>query len=472
MGEPDAPVPDIAASDPEISSDGLAYTVKIRDGVRWDVPAGRQLTAPDVVRGQAAVLPGRAVTRAALIPGHAQGDGAVLHRSGAPTPGRAGSGLPGRDGAAGRPRRQRQYGDLPSAARSNDFLSLLTLPAASPVPTEVLRAEQTPGILTPFASDGPNRIVERTPGGCCACAATPSGTSGRPVRTAFVDGVEIDVDVSADEAQARLRSGEADLAWGSELARGDAISLRAGRSRRALQDRGARVVLVFNLRHPGPLLDVRSGARSSTARTRRRSHGRSAQRNSAPRGTGAGGALGAGPYAVHPGVSAPRPVRDEGVGRWPGPVPASARRRRLRGLRLSVVPVGPDALEEAGAEGYSTRAPRCAGPAAGSTAAGVTLAPLPVRHDVVAIVAGRETAPDWDLAGVVVARHGPATAPARCRAVAVAGGVNDLGGYQSGPSPGHHRRRCCNRRAGREGPLGRAGQFASCARRPGCRTRG
>ncbi|MGZ4617780.1 MAG: hypothetical protein ACXV3F_03445, partial [Frankiaceae bacterium] len=46
VGEPDAPVPDIAASDPEISSDGLAYTFKIRDGVRWDVPVGRQLTAP------------------------------------------------------------------------------------------------------------------------------------------------------------------------------------------------------------------------------------------------------------------------------------------------------------------------------------------------------------------------------------------------------------------------------------------
>ncbi|MGZ4620308.1 MAG: hypothetical protein ACXV3F_16760, partial [Frankiaceae bacterium] len=39
VGPPDKPVPDIAASEPEISSDQLAYTFKIRDSVRWDVPA-------------------------------------------------------------------------------------------------------------------------------------------------------------------------------------------------------------------------------------------------------------------------------------------------------------------------------------------------------------------------------------------------------------------------------------------------
>ena len=355
VGEPDAPVPDIAASDPEISSDGLAYTFKIRDGVRWDVPVGRQLTAPDVVRGFKRLCYPGALSPAlpyflGTLKGMAQfciglarqprGERAAAYLEGTALPG--------------------VHADSDNTvtfhlqARSNDFLSLLTLPAASPVPTEVLRDEQTPGTLTPFASDGPYRIVEWTPGRVLRLRRNPEWTPQvDPVRTAFVDGVEIDVGVSADAAQARLRSGEADLAWGSELARGDAISLTRGKSPQArIEDRGAQVVLVFNLRHPGPLLDVRV----------RRALQYCADKAAIARALGAA-QLGrpAAPALAAPSAQVLTPStlgyqpRDPYATKGSAGDPGRCRRQLAAagyvGLRLSVVPVVPDALDEAGAAG-------------------------------------------------------------------------------------------------------------------------
>src|SRR4051794_22485053 len=43
--------PDIATGDPQISSDGLTYTIKLKTGVFWNTTPKRQVTAADVVRG-------------------------------------------------------------------------------------------------------------------------------------------------------------------------------------------------------------------------------------------------------------------------------------------------------------------------------------------------------------------------------------------------------------------------------------
>ena len=44
-------VPDIATDAPEVSEDGLTYTIQLRDGVMWNTTPARQVTAEDAVRG-------------------------------------------------------------------------------------------------------------------------------------------------------------------------------------------------------------------------------------------------------------------------------------------------------------------------------------------------------------------------------------------------------------------------------------
>src|SRR3954447_11326457 len=44
-------VPDIATAAPEVSSDGLTYTITLKKGVFWNTTPKREITAADVVRG-------------------------------------------------------------------------------------------------------------------------------------------------------------------------------------------------------------------------------------------------------------------------------------------------------------------------------------------------------------------------------------------------------------------------------------
>lgn len=47
----DVPVPDMAASNPEISADGLTYTFTLKKGIKYAPPIGRETTTADIVRG-------------------------------------------------------------------------------------------------------------------------------------------------------------------------------------------------------------------------------------------------------------------------------------------------------------------------------------------------------------------------------------------------------------------------------------
>jgi len=46
--QPDSPVPDLAASDPQISNNNKTITVKLRTGVKFSPPVNREVTSKDV----------------------------------------------------------------------------------------------------------------------------------------------------------------------------------------------------------------------------------------------------------------------------------------------------------------------------------------------------------------------------------------------------------------------------------------
>ena len=423
VGEPDTPVPDIAQSDPTISSDGLSYTFKIRDDVRWDVPGGRQLTAPDVVRGfERLCYPGslspslqyflptlKGMTQFCLgLARQSTGRRAAFYMESTALPGVTADS----DNTV----------SFHLRARTDDFLSLLTLPAASPVPTEVLQDVQPPGTLTPFASDGPYRVVERVSGRLLRLRRNPQWTPrSDPVRTAFVDGVSVDVGVPAGDAQRRLWDGAADLAFGSEMPRGAAIPLARRHDPGArVEDRGAQVVLVFNLRHPGPVQDVRV---------------RRALQYCAPKAA-VSQALG-GPGLASPSAQVltsstlgyqPRDLYpNKGSRGDPARCQRSLGAAGYAGLRLTVVPVVPGAASEAGAAGLLEAGTAALGPlAAGFAAGGVVLTPVPVRDEVAAL-----TSTDWDMALVVVSPSWPGDgARSVFQPWLSLGGASNIGGYE------------------------------------------
>src|SRR5262249_53081826 len=99
-------------------------------------------------------------------------------------------------------------------APTRDFLNLLTLPAASPVPTEMLAyAPDSVDYRSHLVSDGPYRITSYTPGKQRLLRRNTQWSPGAdPARTAYVDGVQVDFGVSPADQAARVAGGSADLA--------------------------------------------------------------------------------------------------------------------------------------------------------------------------------------------------------------------------------------------------------------------
>jgi peptide/nickel transport system substrate-binding protein len=217
-GQTTTATPDLATEIPTtgnggISADGKTYTITIRNGAMWNTTPARQVTAADEVRGVKRtcnpVQPfGGTPDFATLIKGYqAFCDGFAK--------------------VAQTPTAIANYINntpLPGVVAKNDttvefhlthpatyFVDMLTLPAFSPAPEEVLK--YLPGSQTlgqHEVSDGPYQIQTWNPTKEIVFTRNNAWSSNTdPIRKAYVDKVVVNETVSQDSIQQQLQTGTA-----------------------------------------------------------------------------------------------------------------------------------------------------------------------------------------------------------------------------------------------------------------------
>jgi peptide/nickel transport system substrate-binding protein len=215
-GDTTMAAPDLATQLPTtsnggISKDGKTYTISIRKGAMWNTTPARQVTAADMVRGVKRtcnpVQPfGGTPDFASLIEGYQTFcDGFAK--------------------VAQTPSAIADYIDktpLPGVVAKNEttvvfhlthpatyFVDMLTLPAFSPAPVEVLKylpASQTLGQNE--ISDGPYQVQSWEPTKKIVFTRNAAWqASSDPIRKAYVDKVVVDETVSQDSIQQQLETG-------------------------------------------------------------------------------------------------------------------------------------------------------------------------------------------------------------------------------------------------------------------------
>lgn len=189
------PVPDLAASEPEVSADGLRYTFRLRDGAAFGPPASRPVDALDVKAGLERIFTVRSPVAAYFH---------VIAGADARAAGRA----PGLSGVTTPDDRTVV---IALARPATDLPWLLALPAASAVPAG-LSATPRPDQI---AASGPYRLAPsdgyRPERGIHLVRNDAWDEASDPVRRAWVDEITIQIGFDAAEIQRRIVSGAADL---------------------------------------------------------------------------------------------------------------------------------------------------------------------------------------------------------------------------------------------------------------------
>jgi peptide/nickel transport system substrate-binding protein len=217
-GDTTTAVPDLATEMPTVSNggiskDGKTYTITIRQGAKWNTTPARQVTAADEVRGVKRtcnpVQPfGGIPDFATLIQGYQQ------FCSGFAKAGTSPAAIT----------KYLDNTDLPGVVAKNErtvvfhltqpatyFVDMLTLPAFSPAPEEVMKyvpASQQLGQHQ--VSDGPYQVDAWNPTKQITFSRNPAWDAATdPVRKAYVDKVVIDETVSQESTQQQLQTGTA-----------------------------------------------------------------------------------------------------------------------------------------------------------------------------------------------------------------------------------------------------------------------
>ncbi|MFI7061462.1 ABC transporter substrate-binding protein [Kribbella sp. NPDC050124] len=210
------PVADLATGIPTkdnggISADGKTYTIHIRSGAQWNTSPARQVTAADMVRGVKRtanpVQPfGGIPDFANLIVGYkAFADGfakvgktpAAIQAYIDKTP------LPGVVA------KDQTTVEFHLTQPATYFVDMLTLPAFSPAPVEVLKyLPASTELGNNYPSDGPYKVDSWVPTKSITYSRNPAwDASTDPVRKAYVDKIVVNETVTQDSVQQQLQTG-------------------------------------------------------------------------------------------------------------------------------------------------------------------------------------------------------------------------------------------------------------------------
>jgi peptide/nickel transport system substrate-binding protein len=214
-GQTTTPVADLAESMPTagngISSDGKTYTIKIRQGAKWDTNPPRQITAADMVRGvkrtcNPAQPFGGLPDYQTLLEGFSafcDGFAKVGHTASAIADYMNKTSLPGvvaKDDTTV---------EFHLTSPASYFPDMLTLTAFSPAPAEYDQYVPASSELAQHTiSDGPYKIDSYSPTKSINFSRNPAWDAATdPVRKAYVDKIIINETVTQDSTQQQLQTG-------------------------------------------------------------------------------------------------------------------------------------------------------------------------------------------------------------------------------------------------------------------------
>ncbi|MEV5768938.1 ABC transporter substrate-binding protein [Micromonospora sp. NPDC052213] len=225
------PVPDVAAELPTVdngglSEDGRTYTIRLRDGVRWDTDPPRPVTAGDFVRGFKRMA------------NPVAGAGAIAYYT-STVAGMAEFAEGYRARFAGRTPTAAELADYQNSHEirglwakddrtlviellrpANDMLNLLAMPFASAAPREFDDlVPDGPDFARLVRSNGPYRITSYARGSHLTMDHNPAWRADAdPIRRRYVDRIEVRMArVSDERVRAEIESGAADLSWGAAV---------------------------------------------------------------------------------------------------------------------------------------------------------------------------------------------------------------------------------------------------------------
>lgn len=215
-----ANVPDLADGDPVLSNGDKTYTIKLKQGVKWNVAGGRQITAQDAVRGIK-------FTCNPTLPFGATGyftDTMVGMKEFCDSFAKVSQ----TDAAA-----QKKFVEstqisgvkavddstlqIDLKAPAADFIHLLELPTLSPRPIEALDTLiGSPQSKQNIIESGPYQIAEYVPDKSMKLTRNPAWDSKTDtLRAANVDEVDITFGVASEAIQQQIQAGTADMALGN-----------------------------------------------------------------------------------------------------------------------------------------------------------------------------------------------------------------------------------------------------------------